>query len=100
MASGEVCQRTVLKAAGVVAHFAARVEAEPHLVQLPLELLHLPRHKVLQCTQSPIWISMHEAYLMRKVPFQYAQHWYEALTSTAEMKPNHVSVILEPAQIS
>ena len=38
---------TMLKAAGVVADVAARVEAEPHLVQLLPEDLCLPCHEVL-----------------------------------------------------
>lgn len=40
--------RTVLKAAGVVAHIAARIKAKPHLVQLPPKLLHLPCNQILQ----------------------------------------------------
>ena len=50
--------RTVLEAAGAVAHVAARVEREPHLVQLAPEVLHLPCHQVLQppCAESaPGW---------------------------------------------
>lgn len=38
----------MLKAAGVVADAAARVGREPHLVQLPPEVLQLPGHQVLQ----------------------------------------------------
>ena len=48
---GSACMsrgRTVLKAAGVVADVAARVEAEPHLVQLLLKDLCLPCYKILQ----------------------------------------------------
>ena len=37
----------MFKAAGVVADVAARVEAEPHLVQLLLEHLCLPCHEIL-----------------------------------------------------
>ena len=40
-------ERTMLKAAGVVADVAARVEAEPHLVQLLLKNLCLPCDEVL-----------------------------------------------------
>ena len=40
--------RTMLKAAGVVAHIAARIKAKPHLVQLPPKLLHLPCNQILQ----------------------------------------------------
>ena len=39
---------TVLEAAGVISDIAARVEAEPHLVQLLLEHLWLPRHQILR----------------------------------------------------
>ena len=45
---GACCMPTVLKAAGAVAHMAAGVEREPHLVQLAPEVLQLPGHQVLQ----------------------------------------------------
>ena len=46
--------RTMLKAAGVVADVAARVEAEPHLVQLLLENLWLPCDEVLHCISQKV----------------------------------------------
>ena len=44
----------MLKAAGVVADVAARVEAEPHLVQLLLEHLCLPCHEILHHVSQEI----------------------------------------------
>ncbi len=44
----------MLEAAGVISDVAARVEAEPHLVQLLLEDLWLPGHQVLHSHQGSI----------------------------------------------